>query len=182
MSELTYRAADAKAQAGAYTAALVAALDAREPLDVLRATAAALRTGIDGMTPEQRATPEAPGKWSVLQLLQHLADSEVVGAYRFRLVLSQERPPLIGYDQDHWTSRLHVGDTDAEEVLSRFTLLRASTLRVLESLSTAELQRVGLHEERGEESIARMMDLYAGHDVVHLKQLARIRAAVVGPA
>jgi hypothetical protein len=178
VSNLTYRAADAKAQSASYTAALVEALGTRDPLDVLRETPAALRAGTVRVTSVQLVTPEAPGKCSILQVLQHLNDSELVAAYRIRMVLASERPPLIGYDQDHWGAHLHVGDDDVEELLVRFGALRHTTVRLLEAATPAERERVGLHEERGEESVARMMSLLAGHDVVHLRQLARIRRAV----
>ncbi len=175
VSELVYRAVEAKAQAGAYTAALLSALGSREPIDVMRETPAILRGGVLGLTSTQLGTPEAPAKWSIVQLLQHLADSDLVNAYRFRMVLAQDRAPLIGYDQDYWAEHLHAGDTDAGELLTRIEVLRRSTVRLLTAARPADLQRVGMHAERGEESIPLMMRLFAGHDIVHRRQLARIR-------
>src|SRR5690606_35746469 len=125
--------------------------------------------------------PEAPGKWSMGQVLDHLSDSELVGAFRFRMVLAQDRPELPGYDQDAWVA-LHPAPKDpvagAESAIRRFTVLRQGNLEILERASAAERRRVGLHAERGEESLEHLMKLYAAHDLVHRRQLARIRGAV----
>jgi hypothetical protein len=94
------------------------------------------------------------------------------------VVLAQERPPLAGHDQDAWADRLHYADSDATASLAEFDALRGGNLTLLERAEPADLQRVGVHAERGEESVAYMMRLYAGHDILHLNQIERIRAAV----
>jgi hypothetical protein len=112
------------------------------------------------------------------QVVQHLADSDLVWGYRVRLVLAQDRPPLTGYDQDLWSERLHYDKLPIDEALDRFAVLRRSNLRLLANAKPDDLQRVGVHAERGEESVSLMVRLYAGHDLLHLRQLARIRKAV----
>jgi hypothetical protein len=94
------------------------------------------------------------------------------------MVLAQERPPLTGYDQDLWSERLHYDRLPVDEALDRFAVLRRSNLRLLKEASPADLQRVGVHAERGDESVEHMIRMYAGHDLLHLRQLARIREAV----
>lgn len=178
VSEFANRAAEAAAQASAYTASLMAALSSRPALEVLREMPAALREAVAGLSAEQLSTPEAPGKWSVRQVVQHLADSELVGGFRFRMVLAHDRPELMGYDQDAWAERLRYAEADIDAALDQFTALRRANLRLLERASPEEQKRVGLHVERGEESLAHMMRMYAGHDMVHRRQLARIRATV----
>jgi hypothetical protein len=178
MSVFTNPAARSIEQARAYTAAILDLLGARDPMEVLPATEAALRRGIDGVSDRQMTQPEAPGKWSIVEVLQHLADSDLVWGYRVRLVLAQDRPPLTGYDQDAWADRLHYRDADAATALLEFGTLRAANLRLLARASAADLKRVGVHAERGDESIEHMIRLYAGHDLLHLRQIARIRAAV----
>jgi hypothetical protein len=177
MSEFANPASGAQDQAAAYTAAILAALEDRDPIEVLREMPAALRNALAGLTPQQLATPEAPGKWSMAQVVFHLLDSDTVGAYRFRMILAQDRPTLVGYDQDLWVERLHAG-TDLDEALEEFTRLRRSNVQLLEGTSSADRERVGVHLERGDESLGHLIRLYAGHDRVHLRQLARIRKAV----
>jgi DinB superfamily len=178
MTDLVYRSADAVSGADAYVAALMSALGEQDPMAVLRGTTETIRKQISGLSAAQLSRPEKAGKWSLLQLVQHLSDSELVGAFRFRMVLAHDRPAIPGYDQDRWVERLHRHDTDIETVLSEFTAHRRANLRLLENLSDDERRRVMLHAERGEESITHMTRLYAGHDLVHLRQLARIRLAV----
>jgi hypothetical protein len=178
VSVFTNPASSTAEETAAYTAALLDLLGARDPLAVLRQMPPELERACAGLSAEQLTKPEAPGKWSVRHVLQHLADSELVGGFRFRMVLAHDRPHLAGYDQDLWVDRLHYDGADANEALEEFKLLRRSNVRVLAGATREDLQRVGLHAERGEESLERLMRLYAGHDLLHLRQIARIRQAV----
>ena len=178
MSVFTNPASSSKEQGAAYTAAILGLVADQDPLAILRSTPDALRHAIEGMTPTQLAMHEAPGKWSTRQVVLHLADSEVVFAWRVRLVLAHDQPPLTGYDQDRWAERLGYDDADTTEALETFSVLRRSNLRLLERASPEALARLGVHAERGNESVAHMMKLYAGHDRLHLAQIARIRSAM----
>jgi hypothetical protein len=162
----------------AYVATLFAALGDRDPQEVLRATPAELRQAVAGLSPDQLSRLEAPGKWSIRQVVLHLADSELVGGFRYRMVLAHDRPTLPGYDQDLWADRLRYQEADLEAALDDFATLRRSNLRLLAGLSDTDRARAMQHEERGEESIARMMTQYAGHDRVHLNQIERIKRAI----
>jgi uncharacterized damage-inducible protein DinB len=182
MSVFSNPSSGAAGQSGAYVAAVLDLLGARNPLHVLETTIGALRAAVDGVPAERLAQPEREGKWSIRQVLRHLADSEIVWAYRLRVVLAQDRPRLSGYDQDAWADRLWYADSDPDESLNEFALLRRSNLELLARASAADLQRVGLHDERGPESVEHMMRLYAGHDLLHLRQIERIAAATARSA
>ena len=135
-----------------------------------------------GCTLPQLLQAERPGKWSIGQTLQHLADSEVVWAWRMRLILAQDRPQLTGYDQDLWAQRLGYDKVDPADALEVFGVLRRANLRLVEQASPADLQRTGIHLERGEESLEHLRRLYAGHDLLHLRQIERIRLAIAREA
>lgn len=180
MSVFTNPASAAPDQAREYVRAVLDLLGSRDPFAVLGATPDTLRTRVADMTGPQLAQPEKEGKWSVGQVLRHLADSEIVWAVRLRMVLAHDRPRLTGYDQDAWAERLGYADSDPTRSLAEFAVLRGSNLTVLERASDADLRRVGVHAERGEESLEHMIRLYAGHDLLHLRQVERIRAAVMG--
>ncbi len=180
MSVLSASGLLAPAGAEAYTSALLGLLGTQNPLVVLRETPDALRAAVERLTPAQVGHPEAPGKWSTRQVVQHLADAELVGGFRLRMILAHERPALAPYDQDLWANRLRYGDSDIHEALEQFSVLRRANLRLWGGASPAELARAGMHAERGEESVEQMRRLYAGHDLAHRHQLARIRILLTG--
>jgi hypothetical protein len=175
MSVFTNPATGSAEHASAYVAAILDLLGSREPLEVLKATPAAVRAAAGGLGPEQLSQPEAPRKWSIAQVLHHLADSELVWGFRLRMVLGQDRPPLAGYDQDAWAARLGYDEVPPQEALETFLVLRRGNLRLLARAAPADFERVGVHAERGEESVRHMTKLYAGHDLLHLRQIERIR-------
>lgn len=158
----------------AYAAAVLELLGDRDPVDVLSSTASWCRGCVAPLSAEDLAAPEAEGKWSAAAVLQHLADAELVWGYRLRKVLAEDRPRITGFDQDLWAERLGYTAADPGAALAMFSVLRSANLELLARASQADLDRVGLHDERGEESVRHMMRLYAGHDLVHRRQLHRI--------
>jgi len=176
VSVFTNPAAGAEGSAQAYIDATLDILGDQDPLTVLRHGPSAFEELMNGSSPDVLRRPEAPGKWSAAALAEHMADSETTWAYRLRMVLAQHRPTLAGYDQDAWAERLRYMDADPTEALTRFGVMRRANLALLASLTPEEWDRVSVHSERGEESVEHMTRLYAGHDLVHRRQMARILA------
>lgn len=174
MSIFTNPADAAADEAGRYVQAVLGLLGDRDPLAVLTSTADELRAAIRGAPEALLRRPEAPGRWSVGEVLAHLADSELVWAFRLRMVLGQDRPTLTGYDQDRWAQRMSYDEVEPYTSLGRFEVARSWNLALVDRMPVADLDRVGLHAERGEESVRQMVRLYAGHDLVHLAQTRRI--------
>ncbi len=145
---------------------------------VMSETPDRLRKLVKGLTEKQLATSPAPGKWSIKQIVAHLADGEVVLGWRYRVVAAHEKPPIQGYDQDLFVARLGVENTTTLDLLDDFALARAVNLGLLDRLPAEALDRVGLHSERGEESIRKLIAMYAGHDRHHLGQIETIRVGL----
>jgi hypothetical protein len=175
MSIFTNSAARSVEEAAAYTQAVVGLLGDRDALEVLRGTPAALRTVVEDASPELLARPESDGKWSVRIVAQHLADSELVWGWRLRMIFAQDRPPITGYDQDAWATRLKYDEVPLEHALDDFEHLRRSNLRLIARMPESDRGRIGVHSERGEESILHLMRMYAGHDLLHIRQVERIK-------
>jgi len=178
MSIYTNSASSTPDETAAYVGALLGLLADQDPVEVLRKTPSTLDQFLAAAPAQILSVPAAPGKWAIRDVFAHLADSALMGGVRLRMVLAQDRPPLIGYDQDLWTDRLRYREVDVRDALEQFTVLRRSNLRLWQNLAPADLRRVGLHNERGEESLGHMRNLYAGHDILHVNQLNRIRQSV----
>lgn len=163
----------------AYVKRLIALLGDRDPISVLTDGPREVERAIAPFDDDQLRQPEAPGKWSAIEVVQHLADSELIYGYRMRLIVAHDRPTLPGYDQDAWTSRLGYRHVERRHALDQLDSLRTLNLRWLEGLDDATRARVGFHDERGEESVDHIVRLLAAHDLVHLAQLDRLRAALL---
>jgi hypothetical protein len=122
-----------------------------------------------------RVRPE-PREWSVLECLAHLADSELISGARLRWIAAEDEPDIVGYDQDLWVDGLRQVDEDPESLLGAFSALRRWNLDLWARLPEADRVRVGVHRERGPESLDLTFRLMAGHDLVHLEQARRALA------
>lgn len=178
MSVFTNSSRSTPEERAGYTPAILDLLADRDPVAVLRSTLETLPRSVEGLGEGEMARREAPDKWSIRHVLQHLADAEIVGAFRMKMILAHDRPALSGYDQDRWADRLHYEESDPRQSIELFQVVRQANLRMIGRATPDDLQRVSLHAERGEESLDRLIRLYAGHDLLHLRQIARIRAAV----
>jgi uncharacterized damage-inducible protein DinB len=137
-----------------------------------------LSSTLSGLAADPLRRPEAPGKWSMLEVLVHLVDSELVYGYRVRKILAADRPRLDGYDQDEWARRLRYNDEDPAAAVEDLQAMRRRTLRLFRGLTEEQLAREGIHGERGPESVGRITRLLAAHDLVHRRQIERIRRAL----
>jgi DinB superfamily len=167
-------AGNAAAAASTYVRALLDLLGSRDPLDVMSEMVPWLTTRLRGVAEPVLRRPEAPGKWSVVEVIQHLADSDLVTGFRVRMVLSEERPLLQGYDQDRWATEFRYREVPLALALDQLRSLRAANLHLWKELSPQQLERVGLHAERGPESVGHLLRLMGGHDLVHRRQIDRI--------
>lgn len=168
---------DPVAEAAEYQRFILSQLGDDDPAVVQAETPEILRRLFDKAGDRLRFQP-AKGKWSVLQIAGHMLDGELVSSARYRWILAQDEPTLVGYDQDVWVERLKHQDADPEELLGLFETLRTANLGLWTRSSEAERARVGMHEERGPESFELTFRLIGGHDRNHLNQASETLAAL----
>jgi hypothetical protein len=157
-----------------YTARMLSLAVGLDPLSSLATTPGRVGALFAGRTTDDLRWSPEPGRWSVAQIVSHLADVEIVLAYRLRMILSAPGGPIQAFDQDAWIASQHAHRSDAHASVALFAAIRAATVRLFGSLSDDELERYGMHSERGAESIRHMMRMTAGHDRNHLEQIERL--------
>lgn len=162
----------------AYVAETLALLGDRDPIEILAETPAWLLERLGSLDIEVLRTPEGPGLWSLTQVIAHLADTEIAQGWRVRLVLTQDTPPLHGFDQEAWMARFDGANADPTEAMLAFGTLRSWNLPVYQQQSPDDLARVGHHSERGPQTFDTLRRLAAGHDLRHRRQVERILAGL----
>lgn len=174
-------AGGAAAAAPTYVRALLDLLGHQNPLEIGAQLLPWLERRTAGLDDAVLRRPEAPGKWSAIEVMQHLADSEVVLAWRTRQILTVEQPEIQGYDQDAWSRTLGYASMPLDVTLAQLRGVRTANLRLWRSLTPAARARVGLHDERGPESIDLLIRLMGAHDLVHRRQIDRVLNAAGVP-
>jgi hypothetical protein len=159
-----------------YTQRVLGYVEGKKPLAVQAATANKLARLINGVPLSRLRKRPAPDKWSVSEILAHLADTEIVGGFRMRLILGSPGTPVVGFDQDAWVSSGHYDKRNPRQSVEQFRTLREANLALLKSLTPEQWQHHGVHSERGVETIDRIAHMFAGHDLNHLQQIERILA------
>ena len=163
---------DPVSQPDAYRASVLAALGDDDLTVALAGGPATLRQLIADAGDLLRVRP-ASTEWSVLECIGHIVDAELVMATRIRWIISQDRPEIVGYDQDLWVEGLHHNEADPQVLLELFDGLRRSNLDLWTRTPASAYDRVGIHRERGPESYLVTTKLVAGHLRVHEAQARR---------
>lgn len=147
-------------------------LDGR-PIDaILASTADAIVECLNAIGPNRTSLPPAPGKWSAAEIVCHLADCEIVFAFRFRQTLAEDGPTIQPFDQDKWAATY--SGIPAAEALAAFSALRNWNLRLIRDALPGAAHRMMMHPERGTMTFQAVAETMAGHDLNHLGQLRRI--------
>jgi hypothetical protein len=157
-----------------YTQRIVGHVEGKQPLAVQSATAKKLEGLIKGIPTSKLRKRPAPDKWSVNEILAHLADVEVAVGFRLRLILGAPGTPVAAFDQDSWVASLHYEKRDPRKSVEQFRAAREANLALLKSLTPEQWKHYGMHSERGQETIEHTVRMLAGHDLNHLQQIERI--------
>jgi len=157
-----------------YTQRILGHVDGQDAIKVQRATADRLKKAVRGLTPKQLKWKPGPEKWSVAEILAHLADAEIVASWRMRFVIGANGTTIEPFDQDVWASAFQYSARDAKQSLEVFRVLRENNLAMLKALPAETWDNYGMHMERGKETVAHMVRMFAGHDTNHLRQVEGI--------
>jgi len=142
-----------------------------DPLAVIAATGQRLTALLKSVDADRAP---APGKWSAREILCHLADCEVVFAFRLRQTAAQPHHTIQPFDQDEW-AKVYSGYS-APDALNVFSTLRKWNLAFLKAVPRETFAKTLNHPERGDMTFQTVVETMAGHDLNHLKQMDALAA------
>jgi hypothetical protein len=149
-------------------------LDGRPLKAILGATASQIELLLEAIGEQKQPVPIAPGKWSAAEIVCHLADCELVFAFRLRQTLAEDGPTIQPFDQEKW-AEAYPGVT-AGKALEVFTALREWNMLLIASALPNSANRPVTHPERGTMTFRNLVETMAGHDLNHLGQLQKFVA------
>ncbi len=147
-----------------------------DPMEIISSTPDRLRRVTSGLGPDVCDRSPAPGRWSVREIIAHLADCEVVFAFRIRQTLTGGHPTLQPFDQGEWAERYSAYDLPSATKL--FTAARTWNVKLLKRISTAERKLPATHPERGTMTLWTIVETMGGHDINHLNQVERLALGI----
>ena len=159
-----------------YKTRILALMEGKEPIAVQADTYGQVAELVHKASPDALCTRPAVDRWSVAEILAHLAEAEVVSTWRYRQMLEHNGCPLPGYAQDLWASLGQYASRDPRESLESFRLLRETNLHMFERLTPEQWQCHGVHAERGPMTVRDLATQIAGHDLNHVAQITSILA------
>jgi hypothetical protein len=159
-----------------YIKRILGLVESQDALKVQTGTAKKLERLIKGQAASKLRKRRAPEKWSVGEILAHLADMEIVTGWRMRQILGSPGTTVQAFDQDSWAVACHYDKRDPHKAAEQFRVQREANLALLKSLAPKQWGHYGMHAERGKETIKHMVRLQAGHDLNHIRQIEAILA------
>ena len=154
-----------------YIGRILGYVQGKDAIKTQRDTAPRLKKAIQGLRPAQLKWRPEPAKWSIAEIIAHLADAEIVASWRMRSVIGENGITIQPFDQDAWASVFEYRDRDAKKSLETFRVLRENNLAMLKEIPKETWDNYGMHLERGKESIAHLTRMFAGHDANHIIQV-----------
>lgn len=158
----------------AYIARMFSFVGDDDPMTILTDTPQRLSGLVATTEAAQRTRRPEPARWSINEIVAHMADAELVLGYRLRMILASNGTQIQAFDQDMWASTFRYEACDAAESAHLLAAYRFGTLRVLGLVDKTLFDNHGMHVERGRESVRHILKFMAGHDRNHLAQIERI--------
>jgi len=157
-----------------YISRILGYVEGQDAIKVQRSTAGKLKKLTARLTPAQLKWRPEPTKWSIAEIIAHLADAEIVVSWRLRSVIGENGITIQPFDQDQWASVFSYRNRDTKRSLEVFRVLRENNLAMLKEIAPETWDNYGMHLERGKESIAHLARMFAGHDSNHVVQIEGI--------
>ncbi len=157
-----------------YAARFASYVEGHDPLVMQRDAPRTLAKLIDGIASEKLKRRPAPDRWSVVEIIAHMAEDELSSSWRYRQMIEHNGAPLLGFDQDLWAKLGDYQSWEPKEALAMYRLLREANLRLLERLSLEQWASSGVHAERGPMTVRQLARHMAAHDINHIKQIERL--------
>jgi len=152
-------------------------VDGKDPVKLQSAAPARLAKLLKGVSPTRARKRPGPDKWSIAEIVVHMADTEVVFGYLIRRIVGEPGTPIDGFDQDAWLAALHYDKREIRKSFAEYRAFREANLALLKSLTPEQWKICGMHKERGPETIETVVKMFAGHDLNHFQQIERILAS-----
>jgi hypothetical protein len=146
----------------------------KDPLETQARTPQILSELVSGVSNTRLTEQPGPGRWSITQILAHLAEDEIATAWRYRQMVEHDGVELPGFDQDLWAKMGNYAARDPQDSIALFRLLRNSNLEFLRGLNTEQWNNSGVHAERGRITVMELAAHMAGHDANHIEQIRKI--------
>jgi tryptophan 2,3-dioxygenase len=157
-----------------YTARMLGNAAGQEPLKVQAATPKKVERLVARASAAKLRKRPAPGKWSVAEIVAHLADVEIVVGWRVRSILGAPGTPIEAFDQDAWVEAGHYANRNPRASVAQLRGVREANLALYRSLTPEQWKLYGMHSERGQETVEHIVRMIAGHDLNHMQQIERI--------
>jgi len=159
-----------------YTQRILSHSEGDDPMQLLESAPGKLASLLAGKSKEQLMARPAPEKWSAAEIAAHLSDTEIAVGWRIRQILGTNAIHVQAFDQDAWANTFDYEHRDPAVSVELFRVLRAANVALLKAVPKKLWDNYGVHEERGNESIAHMTRMMAGHDLNHLRQIEALVA------
>ena len=157
-----------------YKERILKLMQGKDAVAVQRETVARLSKLVDGVPADRLATRPTPDKWSVSEILVHLAEAEISSFWRYRQMIEHNGEDIIPFDQDLWYKLGSYESRDPKESLQLFRMMRDANLSMFDKLTPEQWQLGGVHTERGPMTVADLARQMAGHDINHVVQVEKL--------
>ncbi len=157
-----------------YTIRILSNVEGKNVLKVLETTPKKIKKLIKGVKKKVLLKKPSPERWSVAEIVAHLAETELVLGWRYRSVAEKNGVVIQSFEQDDWAQNSRYHKLDIDEMLHLYSVLRKANLQFLANLPKEKFENYGMHQERGKETLAHIRNLEAGHDLNHYKQIEKI--------